>query len=151
MAGPLGDRISLQVKSTAYGSIVTVHGEVLNFESEVYRADGTRLWISENAHVVRDAEGRPIVVRVGRYGPYLEREVDGEAQRANLPEELAPDELAAMSLARRDEVIVFRISLIKRALAFFSAMRMRVAKRPYWVRWASSEITMMSSRSDNTG
>jgi DNA topoisomerase I len=40
-----------------------------------------------------DEEGRPITVRVGRYGPYLEREVDGAAQRANLPEDLPPDEL----------------------------------------------------------
>ncbi|MDQ3402683.1 MAG: DNA topoisomerase, partial [Actinomycetota bacterium] len=44
-------------------------------------------------NVFTDDEGRPVVVRVGRYGPYLEREVDGAAQRANLPEELAPDEL----------------------------------------------------------
>ncbi|GLZ40313.1 type I DNA topoisomerase [Actinokineospora sp. NBRC 105648] len=43
--------------------------------------------------VFTDAEDRPVVVRVGRYGPYLEREVDGVAQRANLPEDLAPDEL----------------------------------------------------------
>ncbi len=34
-------------------------------------------------------EGTPIVVRVGRYGPYLER--DGE--RVNVPEGTAPDEL----------------------------------------------------------
>ncbi|WP_408640361.1 type I DNA topoisomerase [Saccharomonospora marina] len=40
-----------------------------------------------------DSEGRKVVVRVGRYGPYLEREVDGESQRANLPEDLPPDEL----------------------------------------------------------
>jgi DNA topoisomerase-1 len=40
-----------------------------------------------------DEEGRAIVVRVGRYGPYLEREVEGESQRANLPEDLPPDEL----------------------------------------------------------
>ncbi|MDU0292039.1 type I DNA topoisomerase [Saccharothrix longispora] len=45
-----------------------------------------------------DDEGRTVVVRVGRYGPYLEREVggpDGEvtAQRANLPDDLPPDEL----------------------------------------------------------
>jgi DNA topoisomerase I len=32
-----------------------------------------------------------IVVRVGRYGPYLER----EGQRVNVPEDLAPDELTA--------------------------------------------------------
>jgi DNA topoisomerase-1 len=33
--------------------------------------------------------GTDIVVRVGRYGPYLER----EGQRVNVPDELAPDEL----------------------------------------------------------
>jgi DNA topoisomerase I len=45
-----------------------------------------------------DATGRPVVVRVGRYGPYLERDGDGDdgaenPQRANLPEDLPPDEL----------------------------------------------------------
>lgn len=46
-----------------------------------------------------DSEGRPINVRVGRYGPYIEREVgttaDGEPeyQRANLPESATPDEI----------------------------------------------------------
>jgi DNA topoisomerase-1 len=34
-------------------------------------------------------DGTNIVVRVGRYGPYLER----DGQRANVPEDLAPDEL----------------------------------------------------------
>ena len=32
-------------------------GEVLNFESEVHRADGSHIWISENAHIVRDLHG----------------------------------------------------------------------------------------------
>ncbi|MGX6510450.1 type I DNA topoisomerase [Rhodococcus sp. SJ-2] len=48
-----------------------------------------------------DAEGREIHVRVGRFGPYLERmvvdpdnpEADPISQRANLPEDLPPDEL----------------------------------------------------------
>ena len=45
-----------------------------------------------------DASGRPVVVRVGRYGPYIERvigEKDGEPeyQRANLPESATPDEI----------------------------------------------------------
>jgi DNA topoisomerase-1 len=45
-----------------------------------------------------DEQKRPVVVRVGRYGPYLERDGDGPdgaatPQRANLPEDLAPDEL----------------------------------------------------------
>ena len=46
--------------------------------------------------LLTDEAGRQIVVRVGRYGPYLERPAEGEAgqsERANLPEDLAPDEL----------------------------------------------------------
>lgn len=51
--------------------------------------------------VFDDSEGRPVYVRVGRNGPYLERMVidpenpDGELkpQRANLKEDLTPDEL----------------------------------------------------------
>jgi DNA topoisomerase-1 len=35
-----------------------------------------------------------VVVRVGRYGPYLERVRDGASQRANLPDDLPPDELS---------------------------------------------------------
>jgi DNA topoisomerase I len=35
--------------------------------------------------------GSDIVVRVGRYGPYLER----DGQRVNIPEDMAPDELTA--------------------------------------------------------
>ena len=34
-----------------------------------------------------------VLVRVGRYGPYLQRGSDDESQRASVPEDLAPDEL----------------------------------------------------------
>lgn len=50
-------------------------------------------------HLFDDEEGRAIVVRVGRYGPYIERivgrdkEGNPEYQRANLPESTTPDEL----------------------------------------------------------
>jgi DNA topoisomerase-1 len=37
----------------------------------------------------KDSEGREIVIRVGRYGPYLQRDDD----RASVPEDMAPDEL----------------------------------------------------------
>ncbi|MBD8507267.1 type I DNA topoisomerase [Hoyosella sp. G463] len=45
-----------------------------------------------------DSEDRPIFVRVGRFGPYLERTVtsdsgEPQSQRANLPDDLPPDEL----------------------------------------------------------
>ncbi|KAB2928538.1 MAG: PAS domain S-box protein, partial [Dechloromonas sp.] len=36
---------------------IEMTGEVSNFESEVFRRDGSRLWISENAHTVHDAHG----------------------------------------------------------------------------------------------
>jgi DNA topoisomerase-1 len=45
-----------------------------------------------------DAAGREVVVRVGRYGPYLQRGDD----RAPVPEDLPPDEL---TLARAEELL----------------------------------------------
>jgi DNA topoisomerase-1 len=43
----------------------------------------------------RAEDGREVVVRVGRYGPYVQVGEDGseEQQKASLPEDLAPDEL----------------------------------------------------------
>ncbi|HEX8988249.1 MAG TPA: EAL domain-containing protein [Rhodocyclaceae bacterium] len=38
--------------------LMEVRGEVNNFESEIRRRDGSLIWITENAHVVRDAKGR---------------------------------------------------------------------------------------------
>lgn len=46
-----------------------------------------------------DEQGRPVYVRVGRFGPYLERDVatgpeaEPDLQRANLPADMTPDEL----------------------------------------------------------
>ncbi|MEI6365262.1 MAG: type I DNA topoisomerase [Actinomycetes bacterium] len=37
--------------------------------------------------------GLGINLRVGKFGPYLERETEGELQRANVPADMAPDEL----------------------------------------------------------
>jgi DNA topoisomerase-1 len=45
-----------------------------------------------------DAEGRDLVVRVGRYGPYLQRGDD----RASIPEDLPPDEL---TVERAEELL----------------------------------------------
>lgn len=39
----------------------------------------------------REYEGQPVFVRVGRYGPYIQVGEDGV--KANVPEEMAPDEL----------------------------------------------------------
>jgi len=43
-------------------------------------------------------EGKPVVVRVGRYGPYLQAGGD-DGERASLPDQLAPDDLTQERVA----------------------------------------------------
>jgi DNA topoisomerase I len=53
----------------------------------------------------RDSAGREVVVRVGRYGPYVQRmpaDGSGEGDRASVPEDLAPDEL---TVAKAEELL----------------------------------------------
>ncbi len=45
--------------------------------------------------------GDGIDLRVGRYGPYIERDRDGSQERASVPDELAPDEL---TVAKAEEL-----------------------------------------------
>lgn len=40
-------------------------------------------------------EGSDAIIRVGKYGPYLERGADETLKRANIPTDLAPDEMTA--------------------------------------------------------
>lgn len=42
----------------AFFQLLGQHDTVTDFESEIYRRDGTRLWISESVRAVRDPEGR---------------------------------------------------------------------------------------------
>jgi Amt family ammonium transporter len=37
--------------------LMEAHDEIVDFESQVYRRDGTIIWISENARAIRDREG----------------------------------------------------------------------------------------------
>ncbi|NMI01261.1 type I DNA topoisomerase [Pseudonocardia acidicola] len=70
-------------------------------EGSVARAGGLKKLVGVNLEEIdaREVNSIPlfddVVVRVGRYGPYLERIVDGQSQRANLPDDLPPDELTA--------------------------------------------------------
>lgn len=45
-------------KRTEFTELMKAHGQVLNFEAQVYRKDGGIIWITENAHEVRDASGK---------------------------------------------------------------------------------------------
>ncbi|MDF3051367.1 MAG: topoisomerase, partial [Pseudonocardia sp.] len=70
-------------------------------EHSVARAGGLKKLVGSNLEEIdaREINSIPmfddVVVRVGRYGPYLERVRDGQSERANLPDDLPPDELTA--------------------------------------------------------
>ncbi|WP_433505320.1 type I DNA topoisomerase [Pseudonocardia halophobica] len=86
-------------------------GDGAGSEGSVAKAGGLKKLVGVNLEEIdareinsiplfTDSQGREAVVRVGRYGPYMERptgETDAEGkpktQRANLPEDLPPDEL----------------------------------------------------------
>ncbi len=83
--------------------IANGRGDAIAYLSRFYFGNGVpglKSMVSENLGDIdarevnsigigRDAEGAEIVVRVGRYGPYLQRGDD----RASVPEDLPPDEL----------------------------------------------------------
>jgi len=64
--------------------LMKAQGQVLNFESEVFRRDGTRIWISENAHIVCGAQGEFLcyegtvqdITERRRYQAQLERQAN---------------------------------------------------------------------------
>jgi PAS domain S-box-containing protein len=47
-----------EARRTAFRETIERNGSVTNFESEIYRKDGSRIWISENAWRVCDGAGR---------------------------------------------------------------------------------------------
>jgi diguanylate cyclase (GGDEF)-like protein/PAS domain S-box-containing protein len=56
--GDIGRQLYVEAgRRDEFHHLMMTHGEVVNFESEVHRRDGGKIWISENAHVVRDVNG----------------------------------------------------------------------------------------------
>ncbi|WP_377474964.1 MAG: PAS domain S-box protein [Microcoleus anatoxicus] len=55
-----------------FASLMQQHDALFRFESQIYRQDGTKIWISENARIVRDSEGQPL---------YYEGSVEDISQR----------------------------------------------------------------------
>ncbi len=49
---------------------------------------------------IRDPSWDPFVVRVGRYGPYVEGTIDGEVKTASLPDDAVPADLTRDALER---------------------------------------------------
>jgi DNA topoisomerase-1 len=72
-------------------------------EQSVSRSGGLKRLVTEklaeidprgvNSIPLHETPEGPVVVRVGRYGPYLQRGDNGDGSRAPLPEDIAPDEL----------------------------------------------------------
>jgi len=62
-----------------FRQLMEQQGEVLNFESEIYRQDASRIWISENAHIVRDTSGKAL---------YYEGTVQDISERRHYQEQL---------------------------------------------------------------
>ena len=70
------------------------------FGDEATRAEGLRSLVDDlgdiDARAVSAVDiGDGTIVRVGRYGPYVEVEQDGEVRRASVPDDIAPDEMTA--------------------------------------------------------
>jgi diguanylate cyclase (GGDEF)-like protein/PAS domain S-box-containing protein len=45
-------------KRSEFIALMTAYGQVRNFEAQVFRKDGKIIWISENAHEIRDDDGK---------------------------------------------------------------------------------------------
>ncbi len=89
-------------------SLIETNGKVAGFESQVYRRDGSIIWISENARVVRDEQGKVL---------YYEGTVEDITQRKQAEEDLAKanaeiqalnSQLSAENMRMRSELFVAR-------------------------------------------
>jgi DNA topoisomerase-1 len=99
-----GDHAALDFLTSFY------FGSELAGDDTIAKAGGLKKLVTENLSEIdarsinsiplfTDAAGRSVVVRVGRYGPYLQRVLPGQEEdsddRVSIPEGIAPDELTA--------------------------------------------------------
>jgi PAS domain S-box-containing protein len=49
-----------KARRTRFITLLQAKGRVSNFKSQVYRQDGSIIWIEENSHIVTDAKGEPL-------------------------------------------------------------------------------------------
>jgi DNA topoisomerase I len=63
-------------------------------------ARGSRASMRGRSAPIREEVWEPFVVRVGRYGPYVDGEIDGERSTASLPDDAAPADLTRDDLER---------------------------------------------------
>lgn len=66
-------------KREEFTNLMQTQGHVRNFEAQVYRKDGDIIWITENAHEVRDSEGNLL---------YYEGTVEEISERKNYEQQI---------------------------------------------------------------
>ncbi|MGE3310572.1 MAG: PAS domain S-box protein [Limisphaerales bacterium] len=76
-------------------------GSITGFESEIYRKDGTRTWVSESGRVVRDRDGRP---------QYFEGSLEDVSARKQFDEERDKARQAALDSAKLKAQFVATVS-----------------------------------------
>jgi PAS domain S-box-containing protein len=89
--------------------VMAEQGAVRGFESEIYRKDRTKMWISENARVVKDANG---AVR------YYEGMVEDITERKRLEDELHRSEQSLSALINNIHDSIWSIDTEYRLLTF---------------------------------
>jgi DNA topoisomerase-1 len=98
-----GDHAALDFLTSFY------FGSQLGADDSIAKAGGLKKLVTENLsaidarevnsiHLFTEDDGRQVVVRVGRYGPYLQRDLPSATEessddRVSIPEGVAPDEL----------------------------------------------------------
>lgn len=79
----IGEQLYLQPGDRKrYQRILQEHGEVKDFEAQVYRKDGTTIWTSTSARTVRDGTGKHIYFE-GTVGDITDRKKAEEELRAS--------------------------------------------------------------------
>lgn len=92
LSGQIEQRLYVDTnRRTEFIDLMHQHEAVTDFESQVYRHDGSVIWISENARLVRDADGSPL---------YYEGIVKDISDRKRSAEELFRAKEAAEAASR---------------------------------------------------
>ncbi len=89
--------------------VMAEHGSVRGFESEIYRKDGSTMWISENARVVRDDTGKIL---------YYEGMVEDITERQRLETELHASEQSLSALINNIDDSIWSVDTQYRLLTF---------------------------------
>jgi PAS domain S-box-containing protein len=96
----IGRRLYVQSGRRAeFKRIMEDHDTLTAFESQIYRKDGSTIWISENCHAIRDSQGLLL---------YYEGTVEDITQRREVEEDLRHSEALYHSLVETSPENIFR-------------------------------------------